>query len=268
MRCAVLMKAMAQRQTSNPNRHDKQYEYSILLALPAHGYERLVFMTRTSQRHVFRFLLVMVSLLSISGCTLTPPPTATAEPPEHARHQAWLAQIHFWNIQGNVAFFNDADQQRDAARYTWRQQSSPAETTFRLYHPLRGTLARLEQAPDGSTFTNQQGEAFHAENIDALLYQHTGMAIPFRLLTEGITGLEPALPTANREWYEDGTLARYTADATVFDWDPQVWQVHLSDYRVVVHEGRSFVLPHLIEATQYPLRLRLSISQWREVLTQ
>ncbi|WP_194755946.1 outer membrane lipoprotein LolB [Aliidiomarina indica] len=215
-----------------------------------------------------RLPLLALCIAFLSACATTPPATDTAEPARHADHQAWLSQIVFWNIQGNVAFFNDADGERDAARYTWRQQHTPEATSFRLYHPLRGTLARLEQNEAGGVFTNLEGETFNAEHIDELLYTHTGMPIPFRLMSEAIIGLEPGVSIANRRWYENGALASYSADISQSSWNQQVWQVALSDYRVVVHNGRSFTMPHMIEATQYPLRIRFQISQWREVLVE
>lgn len=222
-------------------------------------------MTPRFQRFFIASVWLALIILLLTGCATAPSPTVGAEPQTHAQHQTKLTQIQFWSIQGNLAFFNDASQQRDAARYTWQQRDVPNETIFRLHHPLRGTLARIEQDSSGSRLMNQRGEIFQAEHIDALLYQQSGMVIPFQLIAMAVTGRQPPLPLANRQWYEDGTLASYTADATVVSWDPQVWHIELSDYRPVIHEGRSFVLPHLIEASQSPIRVRLSISQWREL---
>lgn len=225
-------------------------------------------LTNTRWLQFYRLLGIGLFISFLSACASTPQTSDTVAPERHADHQAWLSEIVFWNIQGNIAFFNDADGERDAARYTWRQQHTPETTSFRLYHPLRGTLARLEQNDSGGVFTNLQGETFNAEHIDELLYTHTGMPIPFHLMSEAIIGLEPQVSIANRRWFENGALASYTADIGQSPWNQQVWQVELSDYRVVVHNGRSFTMPHMIEASQYPLRIRFQVSQWREVLVE
>lgn len=219
-----------------------------------------------SQLRCFSLILLVFVL---AGCAARPPSidntlrASQIDPRLHQQHQSQLAQINAFQVTGQVAFFDDAEGNRDAGRYSWNQGATT--TSFRLFHQLGGTLARIEQDPNESRFIDRQGNVYRGDDLTTLLWQHTGMIIPFELLQSAILGQQPDVRLSQQLWYPDGTLAYYQASYPTWTGRDERWQVLLGDYQLVTTNGASVLLPHFIEATQNQLRVRLTVSRWRDV---
>ena len=172
-----------------------------------------------------------------------------------------LAQLSEFGLLGSVAFFDDAEGIRDAARFNWNKTEQ--ETHFRLYHQIGGTLARLQQTDELSVLIDRSGNRYEGSDLNLLLLQHTGMAIPFSLLNQAITGAEPNARLRQKRWYANGALATYEAEFRLGTWATERWLLALGDYRSVTFAGQQFLLPHRIEASRDNFRVHLRISRWR-----
>lgn len=218
---------------------------------------------------LLRILSIFLFALLLLGCSARPPNidnTLRSHQIDQALHQAHQRQLESvigYQITGQVAFFNDADGSRDAGRYSWNQ--SETTTSFRLFHHLSGTLARIEQDADESRFIDRQGNVYRGDDLTTLLWQHTGMIIPFELLQSAVLGQQPQARLSQRLWYPDGTLAHYQASYPTWTGGEERWQILLGDYLLVTTNTDSVLLPHFIEATQNKMRVRLTISRWRDV---
>ncbi|RUO38699.1 outer membrane lipoprotein LolB [Aliidiomarina shirensis] len=177
------------------------------------------------------------------------------------QQQQSLAQLEQFGLQGNVAFFDDAADVRDAARFNWNK--TPDATNFRLYHQLAGTLARLEQSENLSVLIDRDGNRYEGSDLNVLLLQHTGMVIPFSLLNQAITGAEPDARLRQKRWYANGALATYEAEFTLGAWAEERWVLEFGDYRSVPYADQPLLLPHRIEASRNNIRVHLRISRWR-----
>lgn len=222
---------------------------------------------------LLRVFSIFLLTLALFGCSARPPSIENTlrshqiDQRLHQAHQEDIAQINGYQITGQVAFFNDADGSRDAGRYSWNHNETT--TSFRLFHHLSGTLARIEQDENESRFIDRHGNVFRGNDLTTLLWQHTGMVIPFELLQSAILGQQPdqqhQVRLSQRLWYPDGTLAHYQASYPTWTGGEERWQVLLGDYQLVSTNTNSVLLPHFIEATQDQLRVRLTISRWRDV---
>lgn len=235
--------------------------------------------------HIFsllRIIAVLALLTLLSACASTPAIDGETLSERQVnrqlvqQQQAALATISGFHLQGSVAFFDDAAGNRDAARFNWQRQGE--QLNFRLFHQLGGTLARIEQYPvmDGqqqywvSRFINRAGESYESDDLNFLLYQHTGMMIPFSLLNQAITGAQPSVPVRAQRWYENGTIALYSAELAAHANAPstqtQRWQLQFGDYRLLTVANQSMWLPYRIEASQGNMRVNIRVSRWQPVV--
>lgn len=212
------------------------------------------------------FLIIMASIV-LTACATRPAidgDTYTARQVNSdlvAAQQQSLAQFNNFGLQGSVAFFDDAADIRDAARFNWNKTAE--ETNFRLYHQLGGTLARLQQTESIGVLIDREGNRYEGSDLNVLLLQHTGMVIPFSLLNQAITGAEPDARLRETRWYANGALATYEAEFTLGAWAQQRWLLELGDYRSVPLGNQQLLLPHRIEASRDNIRVHLRISRWR-----
>lgn len=210
--------------------------------------------------------VVFFSALSLylAGCASAPPSSSEGEVSDILveQHQKQLATISHWNSRGRIAFIDHSQQNRDAASYTWRHQYEPVSSNFRLYHNLRGTLARVEVTDDEATLTDTSGQTFEANSVDSLLALHTGFRVPFELLTNAITGKEPAAFTLRQRFFQDGTLASYRAEVQGNGYYPAVWDVTLERYQQYTLEGQTVRLPQRINLQHEQYEIRIQINQW------
>lgn len=207
-------------------------------------------------------LSLSVAVLLLSACASQPRPATHAEvPPEKiSEQQARLEPVTGFTARGRIAFFDEQAGNREAARYHWQQQ--PTTTQFRLYHGLRGTLARLTADQTGARLTDLDGETHTGPDLTWLLRQQLGLALPIEVLTDAIIGRLPAHPTDEQHYYPDGTLASYRVQAPGPGFGPQEWELTITRYTSVEQEGQHFRLPAELELAHPSYRIRLTISNW------
>ncbi|MCC5880912.1 MAG: outer membrane lipoprotein LolB [Idiomarina sp.] len=180
-------------------------------------------------------------------------------------HQQSLAGINAWEFQSRMAFFDHQDNSRQSASLRWQNEAS--QRSLRISHPLRGTLARVEETADYAKLTDHQGEEFFAADIESLLLIHLNVFLPIELIHDALLGRLPQTQIINPHYYADGTLASYQVDidnAQGFMSQDNIsqtsWQVSLARYQQA--SDYAVQLPHQLELSSDDYLIRLSISRW------
>lgn len=209
--------------------------------------------------------LLFIAALAVTGCA-TQPETTSADKVSGDRittHQQKLADIDEWEFQARMAFFNDRDDERHTASVRW--QHSPQRLAIRITHPLRGTLAELEQTPQHALMTDREGNQYMAPDISELLQRQLGITLPVSLINNALLGRHPELELRDIVYYDDGTLAEYQVRlprvSSATPDDAEWWQVQLFNYQPAA-ENRA-LLPHRLHLDSADYRVRLAISRWQ-----
>lgn len=207
--------------------------------------------------------LQFAALLCIAGCA-TQPDSGSADRIDTTRidaHQAELATIENWQFQARMAFFNDRDDERHTASIRW--QFSPRQLAIRLTHPLRGTLAELEQNAEQAILTDREGNQYYAQNIRALLQQHLNITLPVSLINDALLGRIPDLDLIDPTYYEDGSMAAYEVrlpTAGHASSAEEKWRIEFFNYQQA--SDSSIRLPHRLHLESDDFRIRLAITRW------
>lgn len=204
------------------------------------------------------FFVLFLSLIVLSACSSRPTQQQVVTNVANAlveQHQQRIIHISNWHIRGRIAFSNLLENDRNAATLSWTKGLD--ESFLRLSHPLRGTLAQLEQTPLAATLTDSKGEQHYAPSIDQLLYWQLGLTLPFSLVENAMTGKIPEQLGSQFGFYADGTLAEYQID--------QQWHISLSRYQAVNTATGMLQLPHELEVTHANYKIRLQINEWSRV---
>lgn len=204
-------------------------------------------------------LLLLFALL-LGGCAAPPAeiPLSAIDRNAAARHQQTIASLTDWSISGQIAMINLNEDDRDAVYLEWKH--APAKMSLRFYHPLKGTLARLEQDLTGATFFDQDGQAYYGVTAEQLIARIFDYQLPLQLLSEVITGRRPddAVQLSYQLHELDGkpyaTLHRYLVTTPT-----QNWQIELSNYQA----EQQYLLAHQLELVSAEWRIKLKVRQWK-----
>lgn len=206
-----------------------------------------------------RSLAILILLVTISGCASAPRSVdkSNIDAATVAAHQRQLSHIEGWEFQSRMAFINHLEDDRQSASMRWQHQAD--SRAIRISHPLRGTLARVEESSGEARLTDDQGNEFVAADIESLLAIHLNVVLPIELIEDALLGRIPDARIINPRYYEDGTLAQYEADITD-DYATTSWDIELRRYQSA--SNAPYQLPHQLEMRSADYEIRLSISRW------
>lgn len=180
-------------------------------------------------------------------------------------HQQSLAGIQAWEFQSRMAFFDHVEDTRQSASLRWQNEAS--QRSLRISHPLRGTLARIEETAEFAKLTDHQGETFIAADIESLLLLHLNVFLPIELIHDALLGRLPQTQIINPQYYADGTLATYQVDIDNTQGlsapgapGQTSWEVTLGRYQRASDDSAQ--LPHQLELSSDQYLIRLNISRW------
>ncbi|WP_258807122.1 lipoprotein insertase outer membrane protein LolB [Pseudidiomarina sp. CB1] len=205
-------------------------------------------------------LLLLFSLI-LSGCAAPPEeiPMDAIDANAVSRHQDQVDALQRWQLRGQIALFNLTADERDAVYLEWKQ--SPERLQLRFYHPLKGTLARLEQDAQGATYYDEDEQAYYGYNAESLVARLFNFELPIALLQQVIVGARPQ--GAEQQRYlllNDHDLAMAPLMSYLVTRNEQQWQVQLNNYEQ--QSGRLF-LPHNVELRSSAWRIKLRVSEWK-----
>lgn len=220
-----------------------------------------------------RQIIVSLILVLLTACAGTPlsAPEQEVDADAIASHQQSLQRLDAWEFQSRMAFVDRQANDRQAASLRWHHSDN--ERALRISHPLRGTLARIEETSEGASLTDNQGQTYRARDIESLLMTHLNVFLPIDLIHAALLGRIPETTIINPNYYADGTLASYEVDiehpfAAWSQRPAQTWQVTLGRYSSVeidaqTHSQDAVVqLPHELQLRSDDYEIRLSISRW------
>ncbi|RUO59477.1 lipoprotein insertase outer membrane protein LolB [Pseudidiomarina insulisalsae] len=208
-------------------------------------------------------LLLLFSLL-LSACAAPPEeiPVTAIDSNAVARHQARVAALEQWQLTGQLALFNLSADERDAVYLEWQQQ--PQQLNLRFYHPLKGTLARLEQDPSGAVYYDEDGQAYYGRSAQQLVQRLFAFALPVELLQRVVTGAQPADASAQRYQLLNEDELPY---APLFSYrvaaEDQLWTVQLARYEAHGSADAPLFLPTDIELMSEQWRIKLRVKAWK-----
>ncbi|RUO25330.1 outer membrane lipoprotein LolB [Aliidiomarina minuta] len=209
-------------------------------------------------RHICFLMLIT---LFLTACASRPDSVSETDADQQliATHQAQLADIDNWEFQARMAFFNFRDNERHSASIRWQQ--APESLYIRISHPLRGTLAQLEQQPGYAILTDDDDNQYYARDVSELLVQNLNIYLPVELINDALLGRHPGTRLLQPRYFEDGSLASYQVDVSEPGQASDRWSVLLSNYAAA--QNHSALVPHSLELESSDYRIRLNISRWQ-----
>lgn len=209
---------------------------------------------------MIRRLLLLFSL-ALAGCAAPPAeiPMSAIDANAVARHQDQVATLQQWRLRGQIALFNLTQDERDSVYLEWRQ--TPEQLNLRFYHPLKGTLARLEQTATGAIYYDEDEQAYYGANAEALVARLFNFELPINLLQQVVTGVQPT--GAEQQRYlllneQERPLAPLMS--YLVSRNNQQWQVQLGDYE---QQQNVLFLPQSVELRSTDWRIKLRVSEWK-----
>lgn len=195
-----------------------------------------------------RILLSLSFLLILFGCSSTPEPIVDVE---WQAHQQKLQQIQTYQVIGKIGYISP--EQRETLNFQW--QKSPNKSQLRLTNFLGQTVLSLSMDAKGANVETYDDQKFNAANGQILIYQLTGLDIPFDDLQDWVLGL----PTKADHFKlnESNTLA--SLDKTS---GRQNWHVDYTRYKEFSWQNGNIPLPDRMQLTQQQTSIKLVISKW------
>ncbi|PHR65366.1 MAG: outer membrane lipoprotein LolB [Idiomarina sp.] len=207
-----------------------------------------------------RLLLVVLTSAWLTACSSVPEPPSTSDVDAKAvtAQQQQLKQLDNWRLRGQMALFDLREDDRHGLYVDW--SSSADQLMMRFSHPLRGTLAKLEQSNGQAVLIDEDGKEYRATTAQELLWQYFRLDLPMNQISAIVIGQE--LPDMVEKQYQ---LQQYRkrpyallSNFVMLAAD-QVWRAQLGEYELI----NGTFLPHSINLTTDAWRLKLQVSQWR-----
>ena|SRR5690554_3992167 len=207
-----------------------------------------------------RLLLVVLTSSWLAACSSLPEPTSHSDVDAGAiqAQQQQLSQLTQWRLRGQMALFDLAQNDRHGVYVDW--YSSPNRLTMRFSHPLRGTLARLEQRDGMAELIDEDGERYYATSARQLLNNYFHIDLPIDALNDIVLGKKlPAMVDTKYQLQQtDAAQLALLSDFVMIAAD-QLWRAELRQYQAV--DGT--FMPHSIDLTADAWRLKLKVSEWQ-----
>lgn len=155
--------------------------------------------------------------------------------------------IDYWYLLGNVAIFTPDE--KNSAMLVWDKQ--PEETSMELISPLGTTLMALKQQKQNATLTFD-GKEFTSNNIDTLIYEHTGWRIPFHKMETWMKGY-PTKGDRIASKDADGNIKKIQSVH-----NNQLWQIEYHSW----HTLSGAKMPFRMTIKHHDIKIKLRIDDW------
>lgn len=202
---------------------------------------------------IIRLIFLTILLALVAACA----PVASKMPVSDLQQQ-WRTQqqqlndIGSWQLQAKTLVRSE----RQALNVTMRWQHAKNDERIRLFLPLgRGTV-QLRQTPAGAVLIDQQGKIYRGATMTGLLWQQTGVEIPFNALQKWLLGAVEDIHNPTVEVDEHGRTMRFQSGD---------WQLQYPAY-MPAGEG-DLALPRKIYVYNTRMgadfALKLSVQKWQ-----
>ena len=194
-------------------------------------------------------VLFLLFAFMLSSCTTVEVKTAT---PEHERlwqqHLASLTRMGPWSLSGRaVALVDDSSWH---VNLRWSQDAGDAD--IYLSGPFNQGGVHVSVQEEGyAELQTDKGETFIGHDVESLLYQQLGWAVPVRGFRYWMLGMpHPEHHAEGRELDELGRLRKLTQLG---------WALDYRAYKDLPNGS----LPRKLYLTQGDLKLKLVVQEWR-----
>ena len=195
-------------------------------------------------------LLLFVLLLLLGACSTTRPIKPVAGSIDQAQHQARLAKLQQWKIEGRMAFKNSAE--KFSANLNWQQDASQYD--IRLTSFIGTSLMHMQGEP-GTVLLQADDQNYQDSDASRLIASITGWNIPVEQLPAWLKG---------QFSQHDGV--EYSAEGLLQQLQPRcencdAWAITYSAYKQVDEVW----LPHQIQLNnlaQANNLIKIRINQW------
>lgn len=206
-----------------------------------------------------RLLLVVLTSSWLVACSSVPEPVThtTVASAAITAQQQQLEPIKAWRLRGQMALFDLRQDDRHGVYVDWYY--SPDLLTMRFSHPLKGTIAKLEQRDGYAELIDEDDNHYYGRTARELFWQYFNIDLPVDMLTDVVLGkqlAEMAETQYQLKQTETGQLA-LLSDFSMVAAD-QLWRAELRQYQTV----NGTYIPHSIDLTAQAWRLKLKVSEW------
>ncbi|WDE06892.1 outer membrane lipoprotein LolB [Thalassomonas viridans] len=199
-------------------------------------------------------LPVSLLLLWLSGCAVQQPaPSDISLTQEISERNQQVSALNKWKILGRIAFIQ-ADK-RESASLNWQYEQDPQDNTRQrldLTAPLGINVLHLE-SDNNRHVLEVDGEEYHSDDLDALIYSLTGLTLPTQALTHWLKGL--AYLPQDRLSYNEVT---HLPSRLTSLYNNRLWSVEYQNYQLV--DGHRLATRFSI--TQADLNIKILVKKW------
>ncbi|WP_168195212.1 lipoprotein insertase outer membrane protein LolB [Shewanella sp. SNU WT4] len=186
-------------------------------------------------------LLLLFLLISLSGCSLSPPPSLQPVSVPSA------AEAYAWQLNGNILVRTPDD--KVSSTLYWLEQ--PQLTDIQLISPIGTSLLALTITPKVANLTTN-GETYEGTNGEELLQALTGWALPIAQMPLWVTGqVTDDMQVISRD--EQGRVAQAKTTGA------QAWTINYQQWQ---QQGGSEV-PRLILLQSDSIQVKIQINRWQ-----
>lgn len=197
-----------------------------------------------------RRLFYLLTAMFVLGCSTLPP---EQESVEWQAHRSQLKALTQYTANGKLGYISP--EQRQSLNVHWTYSANL--TQVRLTTFLGQTVFNLTSTPNGSFIETYDGQKLSGKNINALIYQLTGLDIPIEQLSDWLIGLPASADQYQlNEFNTVGSLQKQLANKR--------WELDYNEYRSFPVDDRTYSLPMptRMQLRQADTKLNLVVSKW------
>ncbi len=181
----------------------------------------------------------------LSGCIapyeVQPPPTPDAQRVQWQwqQHQARMAGISAWNVNGKIAVQSG----RKGGSATLRWEYQPPREQIEIYGPFGGGRVQITVQPERAILKDSKGNTIEADTAAHALYQRLGWRVPFAQLHNWVRGLP-----AERAPGEQAPQITLDTAGRLRTLQQSRWLVEYQQYQTI----HQLELPHTLSLVSQP----------------
>jgi len=193
-------------------------------------------------------VVLLVSLLLVSGCAYFRKPPPTFKYISWKKRQVVQRQIKDWQLAG--VFSITHKKHRDIASFDWRQRRD--SYTINISGPMHINSVRIEGDSERVALWRSDEESIEAETPEQLLHSQLGWKLPISHLRYWILGVPDPAKKVNYKYFDRyGHLNFFKQGG---------WQVKYSQFQIGVKRGMD--LPNVIELRNKDIKIKIKIKKY------
>ena len=212
-----------------------------------------------NHQRCFASIYLLIASLMMLGCASvnTSPTTADKNaaptvatkaltiPPEAQQHQAEIAKVTDFKIEGRMGLQSDGYGVSGKIHWVHSLENDAID----LYSPLGNKIAAIVKNTEGVSLTSQNGKTIKAEDAESLTQLTLGWRLPFSKMSDWIVGRPASGVVTDFTWDDKGHLSKLTQDG---------WEVSYMQYQNEMQPA----LPSKINLRNPKMNVRLVIERW------